>query len=100
MAEHNSESAGDFIPGGTFGMAPPLFTGALTPLILRQRLHDLSNAMTGLIGNLELVDMSTEDPVLDLESLNTALEAARNVVAQVRLLKNEVELQISGEATS
>jgi len=98
MADYGSDSAGDFVPGGIIGITPG-FGGTLTPLILRQRLHDLSNAMTGLIGNLELVEMSTEDPELDLLSLETAMEAARNVVAQVRMLKNEVELHITGEAT-
>jgi hypothetical protein len=99
MAGHSTESSGEFIAGGTFGLAPALH-GNLTPQALRQRLHDLSNAMTGLIGNLELVEMSTEDPQIDLESLGTAMEAARSAVAQVRQLKNELELQLAGEAQS
>ena len=99
MAGHISDSSGELLPGSNFNISPVL-QGNLSPFALRQRLHDLSNSMTGLIGNLELVEMSTEDPHLDLESLATAMEAARSVVAQVRQLKNELELQISGEAES
>jgi hypothetical protein len=73
---------------------PLLHTGPLEPLALpevRKRLHDLSNTLTGLLGNLELAGMNAEDGTLDTVSLETALEAARGAVFAVRELKQQLD---------
>jgi hypothetical protein len=99
MADQGSDTTGELIGSG-FGFTP-ILPGGVNAAALRQKLHNLSNAMTGLIGNLELVEMSTEDPEIDLVSLNTAMEAARDVMQQVRQLKFDLELELNGmEATS
>lgn len=57
------------------------------PALLRKRLHDLSNTLTGLLGNLELAGMAAEDGELDTESVLTALESARVAMHSMRELR-------------
>jgi hypothetical protein len=61
---------------------------------MRRRLHDLGNCLTGLVGNLELVEMSMGDPELDLVSLEAALDAGRTSLRQLRELRAHLDGKI------
>ena len=67
----------------------------LHPLALRKHLHDLSNSLTGMLGNLELVELSREDSELDVVSLEAAGESARAAMRIVRELKGEIDQHLA-----
>ncbi len=69
--------------------------GEFSALEFRKRLHDLSNSMTGVVGNLELVEMSMEDPELDLTSLAAAVSAARTSMQMLREMRSDLDAQLA-----
>lgn len=83
------------IAGGSRVSAVPLLHNTpldfQNPAQLRRGLHDLSNTLTGLLGNLELAGMCAEDGELDAASLSTALDGARQAVLAIRELKQQFD---------
>jgi hypothetical protein len=77
------------LPPSALGMIPG--AGPVPLDDMRKRLHDLGNCLTGLVGNLELVEMSLADPEIDMVSLEAALEAGRTSLRQLRELRSHFD---------